>query len=245
MVTDTPRSNETERETAMPPRSWVDALLESDDAIRCLLDEAQQAHLRGASEEARETLRGFARSEPGMFQAVALGSMESEQFYRDLTEQYPTDDAPIDDLKSFCRHYTLLTDEIQVTVSEQFQDVHNPDPRIRSRFRYSRSQHPLVAYSVHSGEVELCEFVHYPSQVLSLAVQLVETAGDLLERVERNENGFSEFECDRLARTYQHLHEQVSRTERFVDTDDTELAAESASDASDVADADGEDWTFY
>jgi hypothetical protein len=218
-----------------PPRAWAEAFRESEAEVRSVLDDVREAHLLGDHETVREQLRAFARAEGGIFRLVALAVLDVEALYDDLSSQYEEEAAPTADLRALADEYGRLADELELVFAERTRDLRNPMPTLRCGFRYSESLDlPRLDYDVYSGDVELCGFVHPPSQALMLARTLVVSVRELLERVESNDDAVADTERERLARAYEGATRELDRLEAFVDADD---AAEDA-DAYD-------DWSFY
>lgn len=224
---------------ADPPRRWVEALLESEEEVRSVLDETRDAHLLGEYETVRERLRAFSRAEDGIFRAVALVVLDSEGFYDDLDAQYDeAETAPTDDLRAFGAEYDRLSEEFGLIYSELSHDLRNPMPALRRGFRYSRGvKLPLLDYDLYSGDVKLCQFVHPPSQALVLARSIVANTSRLLEHVEENDDEVAPTELELLALVYEDLEAELSNLEALVDRD----PGEDGADEPEVY----QDWSVY
>jgi hypothetical protein len=223
------------------PRRWVDEYFANEESVQRLLDETRELHLLGEHDQVRERLRAFAAAERGLFQVVAYTVLDVDRFYADVEAQY--DSPPLEELRALGRTYDPLSSEFEVILTEQLHDLHNPKPRIRRVFRYSEAQElPRLEYDVLSGEVQLCELAHTPSQALILAGLIVDNVGQLLDRVVENDDDLATAEHERLAQIVSELTTDLEHLTAVVDRFEGETMAPAGDDG------DGEvyeDWSFY
>ncbi|WP_161596587.1 hypothetical protein [Salinigranum halophilum] len=233
-----------ERDTAGPPRRWVESFYDSETEVRSVLDDLREEHLLGEYGTVRNRLRAFAEAEDGIFRIVAFTLLDIETFYEDLESQYGEDQsAPTDDLRALGAEYDRLSDEFELVFAERTHELQNPMPVLRRGFRYSEGLSlPRLDYDLYSGNVKLCQFIHPPSQALMLARGVVASTCDLLERVAENNDDISETERERLAMVYENLEEELSRMEVYVDRGDEESLTDV--DSSEEVEA-YHDWSFY
>jgi hypothetical protein len=151
------------------------------------MDEVQRKQLLGEYETARERLRSFSKAQTGIFRTVSLVTLDVEQFYEDLRNQYGGEEtAPIEELKQFGSRYESLRSELELTLFEVLHGYHNPKPSVSRQFRYSKSTNmPRLEFDIYSGNVDLCTFEHPPSQALTLAGLIVDGVGNLLNTLSR------------------------------------------------------------
>ncbi|WP_338739337.1 hypothetical protein [Haloplanus salilacus] len=223
---------------ADPPRRWVEAFYDSEREVRSVLDDVREAHLLGEYDEVRDRLRALAEAETGIFQLVALTVLDLEGFYDDLDDQYDDGESPpTEELRALGDEYGRLADDLELVFTERVNGLQNPMPALKCGFGYSNSTNlPRLDYDLYSGDVALCEFVHPPSQSLRLARSIVASTGELLRRVEENDDTIAEAERERLAAVCRSLREDVAEVDEFVADDEVAEA-----DPSDVYD----DWSFY
>jgi hypothetical protein len=232
-------TDDTDTTDADPPRRWVEAFSDSEREVRSVLDDVREAHLLGEYDEVRERLRSLAEAEAGIFRLVAFAVLDAEEFYDDLATQYgDSESPPTEELRALGAEYDRLADEIELVFAERVSGLQNPMPTLRCGFGYSNSTNlPRLDYDLYSGDVALCEFVHPPSQSLMLARNIVASTGELLRRVEENDDTIAEAERERLAVACRALREDVAEVDEFVATDD------------EVAEGDPhgvyDDWSFY
>ena len=223
---------------AEPPRRWVEAFSDSEREVRSVLDDVREAHLLGEYDDVRERLRALAEAETGIFHLVALAVLDAEGFYDDLDAQYGDEESPpVEELRALGTEYGRLADDLELVFTERVNGLQNPMPTLKCGFGYSNSTNlPRLDYDLYSGDVALCEFVHPPSQSLMLARSIVASTGELLRRVEENDDTIAEAERERLAAVCRSLDEEVSEVDEFVANDEVDEA-----DPNDVYD----DWSFY
>lgn len=227
-----------EERSMEPPRSWVAEFQASEAEVRGVLDDIREAHLLGEYATVREKLRAFAQAENGLFRAIALVVMDIESFYTDLAAQYEDEEPPIEELQSLGAEYDRLADEFELILSERLNEFQNPRPGLRRGFRYSDStQLPRLDYDLYSGDVELCQFIHPPSQALVLARSIVNSTKALLERVDANGDPIAQAEQERLAEIHGHLTEDMTEMTEYIQSQ------EHADEASELEPLD--DWSFY
>lgn len=232
-----------------PPRSWVEDFYASEREVRNVLDETRDDHLLGEYETVRERLRAFARAEEGIFRVVALSVAGIDAFFDDVESQYGDGEerAPTTDLRALGTEYDRLSTPLELVLAEETKELHNPSPMLRYGFGYSASSGlPRLKYDLYSGDVPLCEFVHPPSQALTLARNVVDSTCELLERVAENEDEVSEVERRRLGVVYEYLSRDVERLGTVVDAPETAFDGDEDPAEDDPRDAGGfEDWSFY
>ncbi|MBX0305720.1 hypothetical protein [Haloarcula salinisoli] len=208
----------TEGKTTEPPRAWVEQFYDSEAEVRGVLDDIREAHLLGEYEDVREKLRAFGEAENGLFRAIALIVIDVETFYSDLAEQYEDETPPIEDLKALGSEYSRLDDPIELVLSERINELQNPQPGLRRGFRYSdETELPRLDYDIYSGDVELCQFIHPPSQALVLAQSIVNSTHLLLERVEANGDPIASAERERIATMHDHLTEELTEMAEYIE----------------------------
>lgn len=177
-----------------------------------------------------------------MFRAAALATIDVEPFYDELESQYDDEEAArVEELRRFGAEYGRLSDEFELVYSERIHDLRNPMPTLRRGFRYSSGiELPLLDYDLYSGDVELCRFVHPPSQALMLARSIVANTTRLLEQIEENGDGIAATERELLALVYEDLEEEVAALDEFVG------AGEREEDPKDPEEAEPyQDWSVY
>jgi len=202
-----------------PPRSWVEQFYESESEVRGVLDDIREAHLLGEYEAVREKLRAFGQAEDGLFRAIALIVIDVESFYTDLAAQYEDETPPTEELKALGSEYSRLADPIELVLSERMNEFQNPQPGLRRGFRYSEdTELPRLDYDLYSGDVELCQFIHPPSQALVLAQSIVNSAHMLLERVDANGDPIAQTERDRIATMHDHLTEELTEMAAYIES---------------------------
>jgi hypothetical protein len=221
-----------------PPRSWINQFYDSESEVRGVLDEIREAHLLGEYEAVREKLRAFAQAENGLFRAIALIVLDIESFYTDLADQYEDESPPIEELKTLGAEYDRLADDLELVLSERMNEFQNPRPGLRRGFRYSDdTELPRLDYDLYSGDVELCQFIHPPSQALVLAQSIVNSTHALLERVDANQDPIAPAERERIATMHEHLTEELTEMAEYIEAppeSETETDLEPT-----------EDWSFY
>jgi len=216
----------TDEPTTEPPRSWVEQFYESESEIRGVLDDIREAYLLGEYADVREKLRAFGQAEHGLFRAVALIVIDVETFYTDLAAQYEDETPPTADLKRVGSEYSRLADPIELVLSERMNEFQNPRPGLRRGFRYSdETELPRLDYDLYSGDVQLCQFIHPPSQALVLAQSIVNSTQALLERVAANENPIAQAERDRIARMHDHLMAELDEMAEYIEAPPDEDAS--------------------
>lgn len=221
-----------------PPRSWIEQFYESETEVRGVLDEIREAHLLGEYETVREKLRAFSQAENGLFRAIALIVLDIESFYTDLAAQYEEDSPPIEELKELGSAYSRLADDLELVLSERMNEFQNPRPGLRRGFRYSdETKLPRLDYDLYSGDVQLCQFIHPPSQALVLAESIVNSTHALLQRVEANQDPIAPAERERIAKMHEHLTEELTEMAEYIEAPPE---AETATDLEPV-----DDWSFY
>jgi len=207
-----------EEKMTEPPRSWVEQFYDSESEVRGVLDDVREAHLPGEYGEVREQLRAFAQAEQGLFRAIALAVLDIDSFFTDLETQYEDTTPPIAELKALGSEYSRLADPLELVLSERLNQFQNPRPGLRRGFRYSdETELPRLDYDLYSGDVELCQFIHPPSQALVLAESIVNSTHQLLERVDANEDPIAQAERDRIATMHDHLTEEFSEMADYIE----------------------------
>lgn len=224
--------------TVEPPRLWVENCLDSEAEIRSVLADVREAHLLGESETVRETLRAFAKAEDGIFRVVALAVLDVDRFYTDLAAQYDEESPPTDQLHAIGSDFDRLADDLELVLSERMNEFRNPHPGLRRGFRYSEeTQLPRLDYELYSGDIQLCQFIHPPSQALVLAQSIVNSTRKLLEQVDANGDPIAETELERIGNMHKHLSEELTEMAAYIEpaaSDETETELEPF-----------DDWSFY
>lgn len=158
----------------------VEAFLERERAIRGLLDDLEGLALRGEHEAVRAQVRAFAETDREAFFTVALALADSPQFFGDVEARLGVE--PADDLRELAETYATLSRPFGLVRVEIAEDRHNPVTGLDVTTSYdSEAELPVVAYTVHSGNVALQETRGSPSEVLGTAVSLLRATNDALE----------------------------------------------------------------
>jgi len=162
------------------PAAIVEEFLRRERGVRALLDDLERLALEGNHETVRDRIRTFADSDRSVFFAVALALSDSKHFFGDVESQLGVGAA--DTLRDLGETYPALAEPFNVVRMEIASDRKNPPTGMDVTTTYHEQEEvPLVAYTVHSGEVELYESRGSPAEVLQSADHLVEATNDALE----------------------------------------------------------------
>lgn len=158
----------------------VEAFFDRERAVRSLLDDLDGLALRGEHEAVRERVRAFADADREAFFAVALALADSPHFFGDVESRLGVE--PADDLRDLAETYATLSRPFGLVRMEVAEDRHNPVTGLDVTTSYEPDGRlPMVAYTVHSGNVALQETRGSPSEVLAAAVYLLRATNDALE----------------------------------------------------------------
>jgi hypothetical protein len=161
------------------PGAIVEAFLRRERGTRALLDDLERQSIEGEHAAVRDRIRAFAEEHRGVFFAVALALSGSDQFYGDVESQLGV--GPADTLRELADTYPTLAEPFGIVRMEVGNDRHNPVTGLDVTTGYHAEEEvPLVAYTAHSGELQLYDSRGSPAEVLGSATQLVEATNDAL-----------------------------------------------------------------
>lgn len=178
---------------AEPPREWVEALLEREEFVRDFLDSLAQARMSGEHEEVRERLRGFAESQPLVFEAVKRAVGDDETFITELRKQFNEDGEALEEALStvdeFGTKYEAFRTEMDIVWMEQAYGLWNPQPEMYSVTKYNDGlSMPTLEFTLSSGDTPLTTAEMPASQSLALAEILLRRSTELLHHALENDD---------------------------------------------------------
>lgn len=202
------------------PGALVEAYLDRERGALSLLDELEQLSIQGEHERTRERIRTFAENEQQVFYTVALALTGSEKFFGDVESQLGVE--PADKLRELADTYPGLTEPFNLVRMEVSNDRYNPLTGLDVTTTYhSQEEVPLVAYTAHSGSVDLYEYRGSPQEVLQSASYLVQATNDSLEAALQQDHSVNTDELgelidrrEKLESELNHLHDLIDELRR-------------------------------
>jgi len=191
------------------PGAIVEAYLDRERGIRAFLDEVDALAVEGDHEAVRERIRGFAANDRAAFFAVALALTNSAHFFGDVEAQL--DVTAADALRDLAETYPALAEHFGVVRMEVAGDRHNPVTGLDVTTTYDADQEvPLVTYTAHSGDVELCESRGSPAEILATATYVVQATNDALEAATSDDHPVNTDELSELIDRREELESELS-----------------------------------
>ncbi|MFB6232821.1 MAG: hypothetical protein ABEH61_01040 [Haloarculaceae archaeon] len=198
------------------PGAIVEEFLRRERGVRALLDDLERLALEGEHERVRDRIRTFAESDRGVFFAVALGLADSKHFFGDVESQLGVE--PADTLRDLAATYPSLAEPFSIVRMEVASDRKNPVTGMDVTTTYhSDEEVPLVAYSLHSGEVTLAESRGSPPELLETADQLVAATNDALEAALRQGHSVNTDELSEIIERREHLESELDELRDRID----------------------------
>lgn len=202
------------------PGAIVEEFLQRERGTRALLDELEKLSIQGDHEAVRDRIRRFAANDRGVFFAVALALTNSKQFFGDVESQLGVGAA--DRLRDVAETYPTLAEPFGIVRMEVANDRKNPTTGLDVTTSYHEEEEvPLVAYTVHSGDVVLYESRGSPGEVLQSASYLVQATNDALEAAVEGDHSVNTDELsdlidrrERLESELGHLRDRIDELRR-------------------------------
>lgn len=191
------------------PGTLVEAYLERDQGVEALLAELEKLAVRGEHAEVRDRIRAFAEADRHVFFTVALALTGSKHFFGDVESQLGVGAA--DQLRDLAETYPSLAEPFGLVRMEVASERHNPVTGLDVTTTYhDEEETPLVAYTAHSGDLELYESRGSPAEVLQSATYLVQATNDALEAAMAGDHPVNTDELSELIDRREELESEMS-----------------------------------
>ncbi len=198
------------------PGAIVEEFLRRERGTRALLDDLERLALEGEHEVVRDRVRSFADTDRGAFLTVALTLADSKQFFGDVESQLGVE--PADTLREIAETYPTLSEPFSVVRLELADDRKNPITGMDVTTTYHDTEEvPLVAYTVHSGEVELYESRGSPGELLGTASYVVQATNDALEAALEEGHSVNTDELSELIERRERLESELDQLRDRID----------------------------
>jgi hypothetical protein len=198
------------------PGALVEEYLQRERGTLALLDELEKLSIEGEHEQLRDRIRTFAESNQEVFFTVALALTGSKHFYGDVESQLGVGSA--DKLRDLAETYPSLAEPFQLVRMEVSSDRRNPITGLDVTTSYHAEEEvPLVAYTTHSGEVDLYDYRGSPQEVLQTATYLVQATNDSLEAALQQNHSVNTDELSELIDRHEQLESELNALRDHID----------------------------